>query len=330
MKKVCVVGEGAWGTAVATVLAHNGYTVNLWCHHDEVKETIEQYRCNNKYLPDVQLAENIVPTTDMQHALADVEWVFEAIPVKFLRSVLEQIKPYYTEHQKYVVLSKGVEKDTQLLPSQMIKDVLGQQTNVAVFSGPSFAHDLAQKQLTAGTVAADDATTAEQLQKLVANDYVRPYTTQDIIGTQCGGAFKNVITLMVGMLDGAGYIDNTKAFMLTRGLQEVAQLVVALGGEQKTVYGLSGVGDLVLTAMGSRSRNLEVGKQLGQGKKLATILEQTGYITEGVNTVQSVNTLAQKFTLNLPICTGVYDIIFDGLPLQEFLDGFMQRPLIKE
>ncbi len=327
MKKVCMLGEGAWGTAVSTLLANNGYAVNLWCHDPEVAQEIQTERCNERYLPNVTLAESIKPTTSHKEALANVQWVFQAIPVKYLREVLQSAKPYVTPEQVWVVLSKGIEKDSLLLPTQMIDDVFDVEVKKAVFAGPSFAHEVATKRITAVAIAAIDCAIGLELQTLLANEYFRPYITTDIIGVQVGAALKNVITLGIGLLDGAGYADNTKALLITRGLHEMVQLIRSFGGRQETAYGLSGVGDLVLTSMGKLSRNLEVGKQLGAGKSLDTILHETGYIPEGINTVESVHQLAKRQQLELPICQGIYDVIFSDLSIDQMLKQFMAQPL---
>jgi len=288
MKRVTVIGEGAWGTAVATLLATNGYQVILWCHDKEVAEIIKNKKYNERYLPDIKLSDNIQSTTDLSEALIDVDWVFEAIPVVFLRSLLLQALPWISTDQRWVVLSKGIEQKTLLLPTQIIDDVFNKKVKKAVFAGPSFAYEVATKQITAVTVAAPDCSIGQELQQLLANDFFRPYISLDLIGVQAGAALKNVITLGIGLLDGAGYNDNTKAFFMTRGFHEIVQLACAMGGKAETVYGLSGFGDLVLTSMGKRSRNLEVGQRLGRGEQLATILDQTGYTPEGVNSVASM------------------------------------------
>ncbi len=327
MKNVAVLGEGAWGTAVATLLAHNGYEVHIWCHDKSIVDQINNTHRNEQYLPGITLDTSIHATADMKEALCDSVWVFEAIPVKFLRSVLQQAKECFEESQVWVVLSKGIEQETLLFPTQIIDDVFAIETKKTVFAGPSFAHDVATKQITAVTVAASDCELGIALQQLLANDYFRPYVTTDVIGVQAGAALKNVITLGIGMLDGAGYTDNAKAFLLTRGLHEMVQLVANVGGRQETVYGLSGVGDLVLTAMGKLSRNLEVGRRLGSGEKLEIILQQTGYIPEGINTVQSVYQLLTQQNLDLPICRGIYDVIFTETTLKDMLRSLMKQPL---
>lgn len=330
MKTVSVIGEGAWGTAVATLLAHNGYTVKLWCQDPKVADQIVRTRVNEKYLSGITLDEKIKPTTDLRMAMCDTELIFEAIPVKYLRSVISQARVCVSPDQTWVVLSKGIEQNTLLLPTQIIDDVLGHSPNKIVMVGPSFALDLAQKQITAVVIAAQDCERGAELQRMLANNYFRPYISTDLMGAQAGAALKNVITLAIGMLDGAGYRDNAKAFLLTRGLHEMTELVVALGGKIETIYGLAGAGDLVLTATGTLSRNLNVGRILGQGKKLADIERAMGGTPEGINTVQAVHQMQRQKKLNLPICREIYEVIFSGKSVQAMLSDLMSQPLTQE
>ncbi len=327
MNVIAIIGEGAWGTAVATLLVQNGHAVTIWCYHQEVVDQINTGHRNEKFLPGISLDPSIKATNDMKEALCDAQWVFEAIPVKFLRSVLQEAKACFDPEQVWVVLSKGIEQETLLFPTQIIDDVLGALVKKTIFAGPSFAADVAKKQITAVTVAAPDCDLGKELQQILANDYFRPYITTDMIGVQVGAALKNVITVGVGILDGAGYTDNAKAFLLTRGLHEMVQLATHLGGKQETVYGLSGVGDLVLTAMGSLSRNLDVGKRFGAGQQLEAILKETGYIPEGINTVQSVYQLMEKEKIDLPICRGIYEVIFTDTTLKQMLKSLMHEPI---
>lgn len=330
MKKITILGEGAWGTAVATLLAHNGYAVKLWCYHANLVDQINTTRYNERYLPGIQLSKHITAVASLEEALFEAEWVFEAIPVKYLRSILEKVKPYYHATQRWVALSKGIEQDTLYVPTELIADVLGSAVQQSVLAGPSFARDLALKTITAVTIAAPDCEHAKELQHLLANDYFRPYISTDMIGVQAGAALKNVVAIGIGMLDGAGHTDNAKAFVLTRGLYEMAELAMKLGGRQETVYGLSGIGDLALTAMGSLSRNLEVGKKLGQGQSLETILNETGYTPEGINTVASVHELMRKYDVQLSICSGIYEVVFEKKSLQHMLQELMRQPLSYE
>ena len=330
MKTIGILGGGAWGTAVATVLAHNGHTVKLWCHNQELVNEINSQHENKRYLPNVSLSTRIHAVVTIDEAMSNVDWIFEAIPVKHLRAVLEQARHYYDNRQTWVILSKGIEQDTLLFPTGILDDVFQTTVHQMVFAGPSFAKEVAAQQITAVTLAAPDCEKGEELQKLLANDYFRPYVSTDMIGVQVGAALKNVITLGVGMLAGAGYSDNPQAFILTRGLHEIVELSRALGGKQETVYGLSGVGDLVLTAMGSLSRNRELGVRLGKGEALDSILEKAGSIPEGINTVKAVYQLIQQRQLDLPICAGIYEIIFKGKTVEVWLADLMNKPLSME
>jgi len=325
VKHIAVIGGGAWGTAISTLLANNGHHVKLWCFDPENAEKIKCAQINEKYLPGIQLDEKITPVTDLKEAICGARWVFEAIPVKFLRSILERTRDCFNQDQVWVLLSKGIEKDTLLLPSQIIDDVFSFKAQKAVISGPSFALEVARKQMTGVTIAATDYAIGQGLHKLLASDYFCSNLSTDLIGVQVGGAVKNVITLAIGILDGAGYTDNTKTFVLTRGLQEIAMLISMLDGEPETAYDFSGVGDLVLTAMGTRSRNLEVGKRIGKGKTLEQILKATGYIPEGINTAHSINQLITEKKLKLPVCQGVYQMIFEKISVDDFLKHVMDK-----
>lgn len=327
MKHIAVIGAGAFGTSIATLLAHNGYHVKLWCFDPEQVQKIACSQENEKYLPGITLDKKIEPVSNLKEALCGAEWVFEAIPVKFLRSVLEQTRDCFTDDHVWVILSKGIENKTLLLPSQIIDNVFKTKTRKAVISGPSFAHDLAHKQPTGVSIAATDFVIGQELQKLLSSDYFCSELTTDLIGVQVGGAIKNVITLAIGILEGAGYTDNTKALVVTRGLQEIALLIATLGGRPETAYSFAGVGDLVLTAMGNRSRNLKVGKLLGQGKKLETILQETGFIPEGINSVKSINQLIKEKTISLPVCESVYQMIFEKLSVEDFLKKMVERQI---
>lgn len=326
-QKICVLGGGAWGTAVSTLLAHNGHDVKLWCFEPKIAHAISKDRCNERYLPGIQLDERIQAVTELQRALSDVTWVFEAIPVTFLRTVVQQCKPFFSPQQIWVVLSKGIENDTLLFPTQIIDDVFRTTVCTAVVSGPSFAKELAQNKMTAVTVATTDPPVGTELQEMLACDYFRPYRSDDPLGTQLGGALKNVLTLGIGMLDGAGFGDNTKALLLTTGLKEMVSCARALGAKEQTIYGLSGVGDVVLSSMSVLSRNLVVGKRLGSGQSLERALEETGFIPEGINTVKSVHKLADREGVKLPILGGLYQVIFGDKTIEGLLQELMAHPL---
>jgi glycerol-3-phosphate dehydrogenase (NAD(P)+) len=319
MKPIVILGEGAWGTALATVLAHNGHTVFLWCYNQSVADGIQQQRMNSRYLPQVQLSELIVPVTDFS-CLQEVEFIFEAIPVQYLRSVLQQAKPFVHPAHTWVVLSKGMEQERLLVPSQMIHDVLGYTPASVVVSGPSFASDLAAQQYTAVLVASEQQELAEHVAQFLNNTYLKTYYSEDTVGVQLCGAMKNVIALAMGMFDGAGYADNTKAWLFTQGLSEIQTVVRAGKGQAQTVHSLAGIGDLVLTALiGTQSRNVQVGRRLGRGESLEDILRKTGYTPEGINTLKTIHTFAMQHNLKLPLCTAVYRVIFENASLEALI-----------
>jgi Glycerol-3-phosphate dehydrogenase len=325
MKKTCVVGEGAWGTAIALLLARNGYNVSLWCHDPRVVDSIITTGYNERYLPRILLPHTIHATADLAQAIEGADYIFEAIPVQFLRSIFKDVLPYCKPTQTWVLLSKGLEQDTLLFPSQILQDVFGYQVKHAVVAGPSFARDVAHEFITAVTIAAD-CHTAQLLQPLMNNHYFKTYITTDMIGVQAGAALKNSMALCIGMLRGAEYSDNAQAFLITRGFHEMVRITLALGGHQETMYGLSGIGDLILTCNSMQSKNLQVGVMLGAGETLPTILKKTGYIPEGINTVKAMHQMMQEKKLDLPICRGMYQVIFENKPLKQFLDELMAIP----
>jgi len=319
MKQVAVLGEGAWGTAIATVLAHNGYTVKLWCNDPEVVQSIKNDCVNKRYMPDVVLPKTIIPTESLEQSLADVEWIFNVTPVKFLRSVLQKAQPFLKFGQRCVLLSKGIEQDTLMLPAQIVDDVLGMDVEKAVCVGPSFADEVVKKRFTAVVVASNKKEYTQQVKTLLENDYFKVFESSDMIGAQVGSALKNVIALGIGILDGAGYEENAKAFVLTKALGDMVTCAQALGGKKETMYGLSGVGDLILTCKGGLSRNVMVGRHFGQGESFEKVIKEKGVTPEGVNTAQSIHELSQKHSIKLPVCEGIYDIVFEGKSVDKFL-----------
>jgi glycerol-3-phosphate dehydrogenase (NAD(P)+) len=326
MNRVCILGQGAWGTAIATLLAANNQDVIVWCH-DKEADAIQKNHLNNRYLPGITLSDRIYFTNEMREAITGATLIFEAIPVKFLRSVVQQAAIYTNVHQPWVVLSKGIEQETLALPSDIINQVLRYDARTAVLVGPGFARGLAGGEVTGFTLATRDQALGVAVQRVVSNHYCRPYRSSDIIGAQVCAALKNVIALGIGMFDGAGYGDNVKAFVFTRALRDVAMLVGAMGGKVETVYNLCGLGDMVLTAMGSGSRNLEVGKRLGRGETLDAILTATGYTPEGINTLHSLKVILEKYHIIAPILDMIYDMIVHKKNSAECLEYIMLMPL---
>ncbi|MFA6535013.1 MAG: NAD(P)H-dependent glycerol-3-phosphate dehydrogenase, partial [Candidatus Babeliales bacterium] len=267
-KIVTVLGAGAWGTAISNLLAENGYDVILWCHESNVVKDIELTRINKDFLPGVSLHSKIRPTCDIQVAMQSSEFIFEAIPVKHIRSVFNLAKAYATKNHKFIVTSKGIEQNTVMLASQIVSDIFGAHTQVVALGGPNFAKDIAARTVTATVVASNDVEVATQVAQMLGNGYFKAYISSDIIGVQVGGAIKNIFALTIGMAHGLGYGENTIAFLMTRCLFELGILSKYFGGRQDTIYGLSGFGDLFLTCSSSVSKNFKFGKLLGQGMSL--------------------------------------------------------------
>ncbi len=322
---ITILGDGAWGTACAHLLAHNGYTVTLWCYNEEVADSIKRTGYNTQYLPGIALPSSIIPVTHLEEALTNATWIFEAIPVKFLRTIVSHCTPYVSQEQIWVILSKGIENNTLLLPSQIVTDTLGVTVPFVVLSGPSFARDLVQQQPTGVVLASTNTMLAQQLALLLNNHYFTSTVAHDIYGVQVCGALKNCIALALGILDGAGYSDNTKALAATQGLQEIALIGEQYTGTRDTTYGLAGIGDLILTAFGSRSRNRMIGREIGQGKKVEDILAVMHQIPESINTVQSAYQLTQKFSLSLPLFTTLYKILFQNMPIEALIQVLIQK-----
>lgn len=312
MKNIAVLGDGAWGTAMAQLLAGNGHQVTLWCHNAEIAHTIASTRLNSNYLPGITLSERITPTTSLKKAF-ESSIIFEAIPIKFLRTVLMQAKAYSNANHRWVILSKGIENKTLLLPREIIAKTLPHTvvSSCVVLAGPSYAHDVATQQPTMVTIASSDRAQAQYVQGLVHNAWFVAELSEDIIGVQLCAAYKNVAALCIGMLEGAGYGENTRILALIKCLDEMHYLISARGGNLDTVYGPSGLGDLILTGLGSQSKNRTVGLLLGKGNKLEQALAATGYVPEGINTVVSLQQFAQRYSLVLPICAAVHAIIFN-------------------
>ena len=317
--EITVLGAGAWGTAVACLLAHNGHRVRLWCYEKEVCDSIAQRRENVHYLSGVVIPDTVVPLCHISDVLDGAQYVFEAVPVAFLRSVLECARPFYHKGQRWIILSKGIEQHSLKLPSTLIDDSMADTVQKIVCAGPSFAHGIAQKALTAVVLAAKDETVAQEIQRLLSNDFFRVHYSSDIIGVQLASALKNVVAIGMGILDGAGCHENTKAYFLTQGLADIATIVHMSGGKKETVYGLAGVGDVVLTSLSSSSRNMSIGRRLARGHTITEIQQECAILPEGINTVQSVYQLMREKKLSCPVFAGIYDMIFQGKTVMDML-----------
>lgn len=311
--KVSVLGAGGWGTTLAVLLHYNGHNVTLWEYKKSYAKELAKRRENKIYLPGIIIPDEIKITSDLEESTADKNLIVLAVPSQFLRKVVEKIEYHSIKDTILVSVSKGIEKETLMTMSQMMKDVHHRlsKEQIGVLSGPSHAEEVSKRIPTAVVAASVEKETSKTIQAVFMNSYFRVYSSTDILGVELGGAFKNVIAIGAGIIDGAGFGDNTKAAIMTRGVAEISRLGLVMGARPETFAGLSGMGDLIVTCMSKHSRNRYVGEQIGKGKKLKEVLKSMEMVAEGVETTKSVNQLAAKFKVETPIANEVYQILFE-------------------
>ena len=320
---ISLLGAGAWGTTLARILAENGHRVQLWVREPELVASIRDRRENPLYLPGIGLPEGIRPTDSLAEALSGSRIVLVTVPSQSLRPTLEQARPFVPKGAVCLCASKGIEQQTLLLMTEVIRSILPElpDRNLAVLSGPSFAKEVCQCQPTAVTLACPDLERARSLARMLTTSYFKVFTSTDRIGVQLGGALKNIIAIAAGIAEGLGLGTNTQSLLIARGLSEIQALGQAMGALPETLAGLSGLGDLVLTCSGRLSRNKQVGIQLGRGRRLEEILQQTRTVAEGIETTRSAYALAQKHGITMPIVERVYGILFEGKAPIEVIAG---------
>jgi len=311
--KVSVLGAGGWGTTLAILLFYNGHDVTLWEYKKSYAKELNKKRINAQYLPGVKIPKELKITHDLKESTKDKNLIVLAVPSQFLRGVIKKVDYLDIRNSILVSVSKGIEKNTLLTMSQMLEDVhpLLKSSQLGVLSGPSHAEEVSRRIPTAVVAASEDPEAAKTIQIAFMNSYFRVYSSTDILGVELGGAFKNVIAIGAGIIDGAGFGDNTKAAIMTRGVAEISRLGLAMGAHPETFAGLSGMGDLIVTCMSRHSRNRFVGEQLGKGKKLKQVLKSMEMVAEGVETSRSASQLAKKYDVETPITNEVYKILFE-------------------
>lgn len=326
-ERVGVIGAGAWGTTLARHLALKGCQVTLWAYEAEVVEAIRDRRENVRFLPGVALPPALSATGALKEAVHGSDWLLFAVPSHAARSVLQQLAPLITPALPLVSATKGIEEGTLRLMTQIMQELLssGTHRSLAVLSGPSFAAEVCRGLPTAVTLAAEDAEVGRRLQAAIMTPLFRVYAGTDLLGVQLGGAIKNVIALAAGIVDGLGLGHNARAALITRGLAEMIRLGSAMGADARTFYGLSGMGDLVLTCTGALSRNHTVGMRLGQGESLPQILGGMQAVAEGVRTSRAALGLAARHGVDMPIVREVCAVLFEGKPCRRAVTDLMER-----
>ena len=319
MKRVAVLGAGAWGTSIASVLAAR-LEVTLWTRDPARAETMARTRRNERYLRGIEIPAAVKLTSDLDDA-AHAELLLAATPVSGLREVLEKIKP----PRALVWLCKGFEQGTGLLPHQIAEQTLGAGARFGALSGPSFAEEVARGLPCALTLAARDAAFAREAAAVIHGGRMRVYYSADLVGVEVGGAVKNVMAIAAGISDGLGLGHNARAALITRGLAEIGRLGAAMGGQAETIFGLTGAGDLILTATGDLSRNRRVGLQLAKGLPLQKILEDLGHVAEGVYTAREVAKLANARGVDMPVSAAVNAVLEGKLAPKAAVEQLLAR-----
>ena len=324
MAKISVLGAGSWGTALSILLYNNGHEVILWSALGEEITTLREKREHVSKLPGVKIPEPIDITIDLERSLRDTDVAILAVPSPYTRSTCKRMAPFVKNGQKIVNVAKGVEEKTLLTLSEIIEQELP-QANVSVLSGPSHAEEVGKGLPTTCVAAAHRKKTAEFMQSVFMSPVFRVYTSPDMLGVEIGAALKNVIALAAGTADGLGCGDNTKAALITRGIAEIARLGIAMGGKQQTFYGLSGIGDLIVTCASMHSRNRRAGILIGKGYTMDEAMKEVQMVVEGVYSAKAGLLLAQKYGCDMPIVSQVNQVLFDGKSPKEALADLMMR-----
>ena len=327
--KICVIGDGGWGTANAMLLAGYGHDVTLWGAFPEYIEVMKRTRRNEKFLKGVTLPDNLNLESDRAKAVAGAEVVVLAPPSKYFTSVVEGFKGLITKDMLVVSITKGLCEKTNRRMTDLGAEILGTGPIVAL-AGPTHAEEVSRGIPTAIVAACEDAAKARRVQEIWSGPKFRVYTSPDPVGVEIGGAVKNVLAISVGCSDGMGFGDNTRAALITRGLVEMKRFVLAYGGLEETLNGLAGIGDLIVTCTSVHSRNHSVGERLGKGERIEDILGSMQMVAEGVWNSKVVHEIAKKLGVEMPICEMVYAICYKGLPAADAAKAAMERRLKAE
>ena len=324
MAAISIIGCGSWGTALAWLLCNNGHRLTMWSCFQEEVDMYRQFHQNTDKLPGVLLPEEVVYTTDLQRACAEKDLLVMAVPSPFLRHTASSMKPFVREGQRIVNVSKGIEENTLMTMSEILEEEIP-QANVAILSGPSHAEEVGRGLPTAIVAGAHDRESAVAVQTWFMSPVFRVYTSPDMRGIQLGAALKNVMALAAGIADGLGFGDNTKAALITRGSVELARLGRALGVSERTIYGLSGIGDLIVTCASMHSRNRRAGILIGQGRTMQEAMDEVHQIVEGVYSARAGKMLADRYGVDMPIVQAVNGVLFENKSAAEAVHELMQR-----
>jgi glycerol-3-phosphate dehydrogenase (NAD(P)+) len=323
--QIGVIGAGAWGTALARLLVNNGNSVQVWCLEAETRKDILTNHLNSSFLPEIPLPETLNASTDLSEVVRNSKILVTSVPSHFTREIAKKMRSEITDEHIVVILSKGIEQHSLALMSEIYANELDNLPKLAVLSGPTFAREVAFDLPSAAVLACADEETGSLLQKSFHSARFRLYRSTDLIGVQLAGAIKNVIAIASGIADGMKLGLNARAALICRGIAEMSRLGVVMGGSPETFMGMSGVGDLVLTATGTLSRNHTLGEKLGQGLLLEKCLPAGGAVAEGVRNSVSIHELAERHNIEMPICNAVYQVLHEGISCAQALKRLLER-----
>ncbi len=322
--RVGVLGDGGWGTTIALHLFRRGYPCTLWGAFPDYVEFVKKKRENVKFLPGVPIPKGLALTADLGEALEGAQLAVLAVPSQFMRGVCKKLKPLDTNSKIWLSVAKGIERGSLCRMSEVVRQEMAAE-KFCVLSGPSHAEEVARFIPTTAVIASNDGAVAADAQKVFSSELFRLYTNDDIVGVELGGSLKNVIAIAVGISDGMGFGDNTKAALMTRGLEEITRLGLAMGAKASTFSGLSGMGDLITTCVSRHSRNRNFGQMIGEGMKMNDALKQTEMVVEGVQTTESAHALIKKHGLEAPIIEEVYQVLYKSKAPEKAVRDLLRR-----
>lgn len=323
MNNIAVIGSGSWGTAISVLLEKNGHSVTLWSWKQEESDTLKRDRENKEFLPDIPLGDNITYTSNIS-CVEGKELIVLVTPSTVIRSTARSMSQYVKENAIIVILSKGLEDGSLKTLAEVVEEEIP-QSRVVVMSGPSHAEEVARSIPTANVAASRHAEAIETVQSVFMSETFRVYSGEDVLGVQLGGALKNVMALCAGIVDGAGFGDNTKAALMTRGIKEISRLGVKMGASLETFYGLSGIGDLIVTCTSMHSRNRRAGILIGQGMGLEETLRKVHMVVEGVYCAGAAYELGKKYDVEMPIVNEAYNVLYNGKSPRQAISDLMTR-----
>jgi glycerol-3-phosphate dehydrogenase (NAD(P)+) len=327
---IAVLGAGSWGTALAIQFARSGRPTRLWGRDPAHRAALAAQRVNARYLPGGHFPESLTIAADLREAVAGAVDVLLVVPSQSLRELLTELAPFLSDDMRLAWASKGLEAKTGRLPHQIAREVLGEHRAFAVLSGPTFAREVGAGLPTAMTVASADERFAAALASDLSSANFRAYTSTDIVGVEIGGAVKNVLAVGAGLSDGLGFGANTRVALITRGLVEMTRLGMALGAQRETFMGLAGLGDLVLSCTDDQSRNRRFGLLLAAGRSVEGALTEIGQVVEGYVAARPVRDLAARHQVEMPLCAGVYQVLYEHMPARDIVRALMTRPIRAE